>query len=420
MFIPLLKVDAVQRLVYGCIDETPDRSKEVFDYETSKQHFMTWSQDMQKASDGKSYGNVRAMHSLVAAGKLESIDFDDLNKRIEFCARIVDDNEWQKVEEGVYTGFSPGGKYLKRWKENGVTRYTARPTELSIVDLPCIPTATFTLVKAAGVEEARPFKALAGDDLRKSLYQVGQMSSLLDSLTWIGQSAAMEAQAEKDGSPIPGRLRDWLSTGVAILTDMAREEASEALAGLAAVVGEIPAPVTDMALGAGMGAAAGDDLHKAGARHSSKDLERLQNIHDHAVSMGASCSGSADKAAQTDDLAKAADDLAKAQMALTGAQDELAKIQTSLKSTEEELAKAAGERDELKKRVSELEALPQPGGPRLRAVDKGADVAPRSAAPASADEGPKTYREAMDLAKAMPPGKAKADALRKAAALPDA
>ena len=36
-------------------------------------------------------------------------------KRIEICGKVVDDAEWQKVEEGVYTGFSQGGRYLKRW-----------------------------------------------------------------------------------------------------------------------------------------------------------------------------------------------------------------------------------------------------------------------------------------------------------------
>jgi hypothetical protein len=36
MFIPLLKVDAAQRLVYGSFDETPDRAREICDYATAK------------------------------------------------------------------------------------------------------------------------------------------------------------------------------------------------------------------------------------------------------------------------------------------------------------------------------------------------------------------------------------------------
>ena len=72
------------------------------------------------------------MHGEVAAGKIASIRFNDAEKRIEIAAKIIDDDEWRKVEEGVYTGFSQGGAYLKRWAdpENPeLTRYTASPAK---------------------------------------------------------------------------------------------------------------------------------------------------------------------------------------------------------------------------------------------------------------------------------------------------
>jgi hypothetical protein len=154
IFVPLTKADAAQRLVYGYFDETPDRAKEVFDYATSKPNFEKWSEGMYKASGGKSYGNIRAQHDPKrAAGLLKSIFFNDDEKRVEFCAHIVDDAEWAKVEAGVYTGFSPGGRYAKRWRDGDVTRYTADVGELSIVDVPCNPRAGFTMVKADGSEE---------------------------------------------------------------------------------------------------------------------------------------------------------------------------------------------------------------------------------------------------------------------------
>jgi hypothetical protein len=158
IFIPLQKADAAQRLVYGCFDETPDRAREVFDYATSKPNFERWSDNLFKASGGKSYGNVRAQHDPKrAAGLLKSIEFDDENKRIEFCAHIVDDQEWAKVEAGVYTGFSPGGRYAKRWQDGDLKRYTADVAELSIVDVPCNPAAGFMMVKADGTEEEVEF-----------------------------------------------------------------------------------------------------------------------------------------------------------------------------------------------------------------------------------------------------------------------
>jgi hypothetical protein len=164
LFVPITKVDAVKRLVYGvAAAEERDKSNEIFDYSTSKPFFQKWSSEMEKASsvvnpDEPSYGNVRAMHGKVAAGKLTSIVFDDDDKLIEVVAKIVDDNEWNKVEEGVYTGFSIGGRYENRWKDGDATRYTADPSEISVVDNPCAPSARFTMVKADGLAEERPFK----------------------------------------------------------------------------------------------------------------------------------------------------------------------------------------------------------------------------------------------------------------------
>ena len=159
LFLPLAKVDLDRRLVTGVATaETPDRSGEIFDYGSSKPYFEKWSSEAAAASGGKSLGAVRAMHGSVAAGKLTDIAFDDDAKRVMVCAKIVDDDEWRKVQEGVYTGFSQGGRYVKRWAdpETGLIRYTAEPHEISLVDLPCVPDATFDVVKG-GVVERRGF-----------------------------------------------------------------------------------------------------------------------------------------------------------------------------------------------------------------------------------------------------------------------
>jgi hypothetical protein len=42
------------------------------------------------------------MHNNIAAGKFMDIVFADDNRRIEGAAKIVDDDEWKKVEEGVH------------------------------------------------------------------------------------------------------------------------------------------------------------------------------------------------------------------------------------------------------------------------------------------------------------------------------
>ena len=167
LFIPITKIDVAQRLVYGTIaEEIPDHADEIMDYASAKPMFEAWSQEIAKASRGRSVGNLRAMHGSVAAGKLDQIHFDDDARRIATVAKVVDDAEWKKVLEGVYTGFSMGGRYLQRWPdpENpSLTRYTPQPMEVSLVDHPCIPSATFEVVKADGTIELRKFKRSAAE-----------------------------------------------------------------------------------------------------------------------------------------------------------------------------------------------------------------------------------------------------------------
>ena len=115
LFLALAKVDVDKRLIQGVATaEAPDRAGEICDYASTKPYFEAWSAEALKASGGKSLGAVRAMHGRVAAGKLTDIGFDDDEKRILVSAQIVDDDEWRKVQEGVYTGFSQGGRYVKR------------------------------------------------------------------------------------------------------------------------------------------------------------------------------------------------------------------------------------------------------------------------------------------------------------------
>jgi hypothetical protein len=162
VFVPLMKVDEEQRLVFGKITaQEVDQSGEMMDYDTSKPNFESWSSQIEAGSGGLSKGNLRVMHGLSVAGKLTDISYDDADKSIEVCAKVVDDAEWNKVVEGCYTGFSVGGKYGKKWKETvdgeTITKFTAVPNEVSLVDNPCVKSATFMLTKADGSEEPVPF-----------------------------------------------------------------------------------------------------------------------------------------------------------------------------------------------------------------------------------------------------------------------
>ena len=156
-FVPIYRVDAETRTVYGRLaDETPDLTGMIFDYDTSAPLFKTWTDNAMKTTGGKSAGNLRVMHGLKVAGKLNEVTFDDVAKTIDIAAEVVDEAEWEMVEKGCYTGFSLGGRYVKKWKDKTdakKTRYTVNPFEASLVDLPCIPTATFAMKTANGEEQ---------------------------------------------------------------------------------------------------------------------------------------------------------------------------------------------------------------------------------------------------------------------------
>jgi len=102
LFAQLTKVDEEKRLVYArAAQEVVDKSGEIMDYEGSKPNFKAWSAEFSKDTDGKSLGNVRAMHGKISVGKLTKIDFNDEEKAIDVCLKVIDNNEWQKVLEGL-------------------------------------------------------------------------------------------------------------------------------------------------------------------------------------------------------------------------------------------------------------------------------------------------------------------------------
>lgn len=163
--IPLTKIDVERRMVIGtAAEEIEDKAHEIMDYATARPQFESWSNGYKEATGGLSKGNLRVMHTKQVAGRLDDISFDDASKKVMICAKISDSNEWQKVLDGAYTGFSIGGGYLKKWNDpdTGLTRYTPIVREISLVDQPCMPTARFAeLVKGDGMSEQLELRGVA-------------------------------------------------------------------------------------------------------------------------------------------------------------------------------------------------------------------------------------------------------------------
>lgn len=211
-FATLTKVDEAKRLVFGrAVQEVPDKTKEIFDYASSKPLFQKWSASQSEASMGKSHGNIRAMHKDVAAGIIppDQLTFNDDERAIDICAHITDDQEWNKVLTGTYTGFSIGGSYAKKWEDGGVTRYTGNPSEISLVDRPCVGTATFfEIQKADGSVLRKDFQTPQGKDESDADY-AKRLKAMADK-----KSKDVQAGDEAEGGTAKTDEKDGMATKV--------------------------------------------------------------------------------------------------------------------------------------------------------------------------------------------------------------
>ena len=157
-FIPFAKVDAVKREVWGIVTaEVADKSGETCDYESTVPYYKTWSEEFSKATDGKSVGNLRYMHQMRVIGKGVGIEFRDTDKEIWMGFKVTEDAAWKDVEDSVLTGFSQGGKYIDGPDVN--KRYTASPSEVSLVDNPALGVCHFAFIRSDGAVEMRKVRS---------------------------------------------------------------------------------------------------------------------------------------------------------------------------------------------------------------------------------------------------------------------
>lgn len=293
--------------------------------------------------DYMKFGAVREMHQPIAAGTALAIDVDEAGVT-HFEAHVVDPTSVKKVEAGVLKGFSIGGKVLSRDNANKSIITGLKLTEISLVDVPCNPDATFSLVKfeegaMPDEEKIHMPEVTAGEEVKKGLYSVQDFAGLLRQAGWIAQDAQCEAEMEGDASAVPAKLREWLTAGAAIFQEMAAEEVQEMLASLAPKT-----PAVEM-----IEAAAGTDgLEK---KLSASKQKAMQDAHDQMTALHKSMGDCMDKMAgiwKGDDavaMAEPAGDLAKAQV------DELA---TKLTAATADIEKVRAEKDSLQKTIEAL------------------------------------------------------------------
>jgi len=227
--------------------------------------------------DYMKWGAVREMHKRdSAAGTTTEISVDD-EGRTNFSAVIADDSAIKKLKANVYKGVSIGGKVTSRDDLNKNIITGLRLIELSLVDRPANPEATITIVKIDN-DEDHDLKKYAGE-------QISDASAALDALGAVFYLYSKEVSETAENPDQVEALKSVIDNLKAFIASEIKEPDNSAGSDIFTY------------------AATTDDLHKSGAEISAKNKEKMQQIHDHAVSMGASCS-SAEKAEGADDLLK--------------------------------------------------------------------------------------------------------------------
>ena len=139
IYLPIAKVDPEHREVWGYAStEARDDQGEIVKRDAL----------VAALGDYMRFANIREMHQLSAVGVAREAAVDD--RGLYIGARIVDDQAWQKVIEGVYKGYSIGGRITQRDPADYKTITGLVLNEISLVDRPANPEAVFDYWKAAG------------------------------------------------------------------------------------------------------------------------------------------------------------------------------------------------------------------------------------------------------------------------------
>lgn len=157
-----LKAARADEITYGYVgdiskyDETPDglivhgiASSPALDLDAQIAD-PTWLKSA--LPEWQQWGNVRAMHTSVAAGVGKELVHGQGDKW-ELKSLIVDDDTIKKIRTGVYKGYSVGIKGARTVKDAaapGGRIVGGKIVEISVVDRPCNPDSVMSIAKAHG------------------------------------------------------------------------------------------------------------------------------------------------------------------------------------------------------------------------------------------------------------------------------
>jgi hypothetical protein len=153
---PITKIDAEQRMVWGYAStEALDEQGEIIKREALDAALGNYMR----------FANIREMHQPSAVGVAKEATLDE--KGLYIAAKIIDDDAWEKVVQGVYKGFSIGGRVTARDPVDRNVIIGLTLTEISVVDRPANPEAVFDCWKASGGDQIPNGSAFALDAARQ-------------------------------------------------------------------------------------------------------------------------------------------------------------------------------------------------------------------------------------------------------------
>ncbi len=294
--IPITKIDEEQRMVYGYATvEELDSHGEIITYDASKKAFSNW------------IGNIREMHQEKAVGKALDVEFDDAAKGVWLGAKISesDDGEqaWIKIKEGVYAGFSIGGRINdaelrtmevdgKKKAVNVITDYDLGET--SIVDNPAVASAVFQMVKSKGgkLYHEEKFSQSAGRPVHwwESMYKFSDSQKVMKGsiLTYNEDSMADNRSKLAKGLMEAGMLLDLAQCldNYIFWEEMEGEDMTDLKAALetikAAIVDEITEPDDSEELGMAIENAA-KALNISKKEELTKMAEKIKQVNKSVV-----------------------------------------------------------------------------------------------------------------------------------------
>lgn len=148
LFVPITRIDDDERIVegYAFVNEVVEGEGGI----RLKRSAMEAA-----TPDYLKNGTVRAMHQPIAAGKPMEVHWDEKGAMVR--SKIVDDQEWRKVKEGVYKGYSIGVKAtVMRGKDVEVCSWW----DSSLVDIGKDKDALFSVWRSEDPEEESEVEVL--------------------------------------------------------------------------------------------------------------------------------------------------------------------------------------------------------------------------------------------------------------------